>query len=116
MLRRILTGIAVFVIAVALIVTILPLTNERASAAEGNLAEASDAANGGDNTFGCELRRGKRRMMRQAADLDGDGYPDLPADGVTPRRGRDRVREREDEAERPFRGRGCRGGTAAESP
>ncbi|MDD2426712.1 MAG: hypothetical protein PHR78_03170 [Eubacteriales bacterium] len=113
MLNRILKGIAVFAIVAALTISGLSLTNEKVSAAEGDLAETSEETNDNGYAFG----RGMRNMMRKAEDLDGDGYPDLPEgvtrpcdtdgdgvpdnlpEGVTPRWDRDRVRDPEVEGE-----------------
>ena len=116
MLGRILTGIAVLFIVAVLIITVLPLTNEWVSAAEGDLAETNEATNDSGNAVGRELGRGKRHRMRKVEDLDVDGYPDLPEgftrpcdrdgdgvpdlpDGVTPRWNRDRVRDPEADGE-----------------
>lgn len=78
MLRRVLTGIAVFLIAAVLIITALPLTNEWVSAAEDDLAERSEVTNDVGYALAREFGRGMRHGMRKAEDLDGDGYPDLP--------------------------------------
>lgn len=108
MLRKIFTGIAVFLIAAVLIITVLPLTNERASAAEGDSAETSEVPHDSGYALGREFGRGKRHWIRRAEDSYGDGYPDLPEgfirpcdadadgvpdlpDGVTPRRNRGRL-------------------------
>ena len=133
MLKRIITGTAVFLIVAVLIVAAFPLTNEWVSAAEGALAETSEATNDSGYTLGRGFGRGRRHMMHKAEDLDGDGQPDLPEgficpfdadgdgvpdlpDGATPRWNRGRVSDLEDTAGCPFRGRGRQGATAAETP
>ena len=82
MLSKVLTGIAVFLIAAVLIITALPLTNEWVSAAEDDLAERSEGTNDSGYALGSGFGRGKRHRMLMAEDLDGDGNPDLP-EGVT---------------------------------
>ncbi|GEM_PF-4667844 len=116
MLSRIFTGIAVFLIAAVLVITVLLLTNEWVSAAEGDLAETSEVTNDGGYALGREFGRGKRYRMFRAEGLDDDGYPDLPEgftrpcdrdgdgvpdlpDGVTPRWNRSRARDPEADGE-----------------
>lgn len=85
MLKRILAGITVFVLAAVLTISFFPFTREGVRAAEDNPVEKGQVANVKGEFSGRKFGRGQRFMMRKFQDLDGDGLPDLPEGFTCPR-------------------------------